>query len=299
MHHTSSAAAAYMYRPSYAHIHSDAGVDMPRYRRDSEATHYTSTNFQHQPWHQMAHAYAWVDEHDYVRRDNHTRKTEQWVLEQRVYSNHVRSQPIRVKVPQKTWEDAVCSYEPKEDEWKRRETEIRHRVLHREVERARLVQEEMRRTEERIRHRREAERQRIVEERARIYVERRERARLEKAMADAWTSYESQWAAMLASTDTLTFSSIPWPLLTVPDTPDGMEPADIASFLLSTSHSTSQTRRERIRAAQLRWHPDRFVRLMDRVAEVDRAAVEEAVGVVARCLNDLMAREKSKFKIIE
>ena len=271
---------------------------MPCYRRDSAASRYTSSTFQHQPWHQMAHAYAWVDEHDYIRRDNPSRKTEQWVLEQRVYSSHVRSQPIRAKVPQKTWEDAVCSYEPKGDEWKRRESEIRHRVLQREVERARLVQEEMRRTEERIRHRREAERQRIAEERARIYVERREqdkreRARLEKAMVDAWTSYESRWAAMLASTDTLTFSNIPWPLLPVPDTPDSMEPGDIASFLLSTSHSTSQTRRERIRAAQLRWHPDRFVRLMDRVAEDDRAAVEEAVGIVARCLNDLMAREKS------
>ena len=233
----------------------------------------------------MAHAYAWVDEHDYGRRDNHSRKTEDWVLEQRVYLTHVRAQPLGAKGPQETWGDSVCSYEPKEAEWNRREAEIRHRVLQREVERTRLVQEEMRRTEKRIRERREAERQRInLERRER---DKRERARLERAMENAWTSYESRWEAMLASTDTLTFSDIPWPLLSAPDAPDSMEPADIASFLLSTSHSTSQTRRERIRAAQLRWHPDRFVRVMGRVAEADRSAVEEGVGTVARCLNDL------------
>jgi len=293
MHHTSP---AYMYRPTYADIRSDAGIDVPSYRRDSASSRYTSSNLQHQPWHQMAHAYAWVDEHDYVHHDNHTRKTEQWVLEQRVYLNHVRSQPIGTKDSQKTWQDAGYSHDLKAVEWKRREAEIRHRVLHREVERARIIREEMRRTEERIRQRREAERRNIVEERARIYLERRERerrelARLEKATAEAWTSYETQWAAMQASTDTVTFSSIPWPLLPVPDSPDSMESADIASFLLSPSHSTSQSRKERIRAAQLRWHPDRFRRFMGRVAEEDKAAVEEGVGVVARCLNDLMARE--------
>ncbi|KAF8630648.1 hypothetical protein AX15_002798 [Amanita polypyramis BW_CC] len=293
MHHTAPA-VAYMYRPPCAHTRLDAGAEIPRYRRDSTPARYKSSNNQHQPWDQMAHAYAWVDDYDCGRRDNQNRKTEQWVLEQRVYFNHGHQQPIGAKAQrQKAWDEVVYTYELKSDEWKRREAEIRHRVVQREVARVRIVQEELRRTEERIRQKREAERQRIVEERAKIFQEKRERVKrervkLEKVVTDAWTSYETQWAAMQASSDPLTFSSIPWPLLSVPDTPESMAPADIASFLLSPLHSQSRTSRERIRSAQLRWHPDRFRRFMGRVDEADKAAVEEGVGVVARCLNDLM-----------
>jgi len=69
-------------------------------------------------------------------------------------------------------------------------------------------------------------------------------------------------------------------------------PEAIVLFLFSPFHSEGQSRKERIRSAQLRWHPDRFRRLMDKVTEKDKSEVEEGVGIVARCLNDLMAREK-------
>ncbi|KAM6502206.1 hypothetical protein JOM56_002183, partial [Amanita muscaria] len=246
----------------------------------------------HQPWHQMAHAYAWVDKHDnHIRRDKQTTKTEQWVLEQRVYFNHTQPQPARVKAQrQKAWDEVVYTQEVEEDEWTRRETEIRRRVMQRELERARIVQEELRRTEERIRMKREAERQKMAEERANMYLEKRarekrEQERLDKTIVNAWTRYETRWAAMQASSDTLTFSNIPWPLPSPPNAPEEMSPADIASFLLSPLHSKSHTRKERIRIAQLRWHPDRFRKFMSRIADSDKAKVEDGVGIVARCLN--------------
>ncbi|KAK2463215.1 hypothetical protein APHAL10511_004870 [Amanita phalloides] len=275
-----------MYRPLYVHTYSDAEVEIPGYRYDPAPTH--DADYQHQPWHQMAHTYAWVDDHHHSRRANHSRKTEQWVLEQRVYSDHFRSS-VGMKDPRKTWEGVAYAHELEGEEWKRREAEIRRKVMQREADRTRIVQEQLRRAEERIRQRREAERQRSLEERTRACLERREHEkRKEKAILDAWTGYETRWAAMQGSRDPLTFLSIPWPVLSAPDQPESMELADIASFLLSPAHSQAQTRRERIRAAQLRWHPDRFRRYMGRVAETDKAAVEEGVGIVARCLNDLV-----------
>ncbi|KAF8633303.1 hypothetical protein AX17_004478 [Amanita inopinata Kibby_2008] len=297
-----TAGVTYDHHVHYAHQDGQGkGGESARYRcgASSGPRKTSSTQHHHHPWHQMAHAFSWVDEHGYMYQEKRNNKTEQWVLEQRVYFNHPHSQPTRARSQrQKTWEEVVNAYEIEADEWARREAEIRRKVVQRETERARIVQEELRRTEERIRRKREAERQRIAEERARVYLERRERERrervkMEKAMADAWTKYETKWAAMLASSDAVTFSDLPWPLLNGPDVPESIAPADIASFLLSSLHSQSQTRRERIRGAQLRWHPDRFRRFMNRVTEADKAAVEEGVGIVARCLNDLMSREGS------
>jgi len=49
--------------------------------------------------------------------------------------------------------------------------------------------------------------------------------------------------------------------------------------------------KERIKSALRRWHPDRFGRVLGRVDEKDKEAVERGVGIVARCLNDLLAQE--------
>ena len=41
-------------------------------------------------------------------------------------------------------------------------------------------------------------------------------------------------------------------------------------------------RKKRLRSALLRWHPDKFGRILGRVRAADRAAVLEAVGAVTK-----------------
>lgn len=248
------------------------------------------------PWQHIAETHAWVVEQDFERQDKGSRKTERWVLEQQIFYTDPKPPKLREKgVREKVWEEMVYAYENEADRWMREEEEIRRMATERQRERTRLVEEEIRRIEMRIRHKREEAKRRIMEEKLRAIEEkerdRRERVKADKVIVDAWRKYQDQWAAISTSTQPLTFSTIPWPLATQPTGTDGIAPAGIVMFLFSTLHSQGYSRKDRIRSAQLRWHPDRFRRLMARVVEKDRPAVEEGVGIVARCLNDLMARE--------
>jgi len=241
----------------------------------------------------MAETYAWVVGQDLGRQDKFSRKTEKWVLEQQVFYTDPKTHEKGVR--EKVWEEVIYSYENDAERWMREEEEIRRIAAEKQRERARLVEEEIRRIETRIRQKRDEEKRRNMEEKLRAMEarerDRRERAKAEKAIVDAWRKYQDQWAAICTSTDPLTFSTIPWPLATQPTGVDGITPAGIVIFLFSNLHSQGYSRKDRIRSAQLRWHPDRFRRLMARVVEKDKEAVEEGVGIVARCLNDLMSRE--------
>ncbi|KAL5485198.1 hypothetical protein ACEPAI_7840 [Sanghuangporus weigelae] len=176
--------------------------------------------------------------------------------------------------------------------------ETRRIAAVREAERTRLVQDEIRRIQAKLLMQREAERIRMLEEMCLGRAdEERERARRAKAVADrtmanAWMVYERNWTAIssASSSDPLSFSSIPWPTLSRPSGPSSITLEAISAFLLSDAHSTSQTPRERIKEALRRWHPDRFVRFLRRVPPEEQSMVEEAVGIVARCLNELLSR---------
>jgi hypothetical protein len=180
----------------------------------------------------------------------------------------------------------------------RQQEEARRLAAERERTKARLIQAELHRIEERVRLRREAERKRIVEERARTLAEMRERdeklraRRPERMSLELWEQYEARWAGITASSDPLKFSDIPWPITSPSPSLESMTIETIRLFFLSASHSKNLTRKERIRSAQLRWHPDRFQRLMSRVVEQDKTAVEACVGAIARCLNEMMEQEK-------
>ena len=120
-----------------------------------------------------------------------------------------------------------------------------------------------------------------------------ERARREEEERAAWDRYESRWNELLsseASSEPLTFESIPWPLTSPPRNVEELRPARITVFILSSQHSRGQSMKDRVRHALRRWHPDRFGRILARVREEDRAMVEEGVGIVARCLNGLLER---------
>ena len=246
----------------------------------------------------MAHTYAWVVEQELVRQQKGEKHAEHWVYKPPLFAlpRRERKGSMSESVRQREWEQVVYVYREEGTRWMKHEEEARRLAVEREREKTRLVQDELRRIEARVRERRHQERQRLAEERMKAVAEtqereRRERTRAEGVLVEAWRSYETRWAALMGSTDAITFETIPWPTTTPPGSPAGIRLGEIVLFLFSPLHSQSQSRKDRLRSAQLRWHPDRFRRLLQRVSEEDRAWVEEGVGIVARCLNDLMARE--------
>lgn len=111
-------------------------------------------------------------------------------------------------------------------------------------------------------------------------------------MRGAWAIYERRWAALLlGGGEPLTFWNIPWPVLHPPRSVRDITPEAVATFILSGLHSEGIPRRERVRDALRRWHPDRFGRLIPRITPDDWAVVEYGVGVVVRCLNGLLESE--------
>lgn len=113
-------------------------------------------------------------------------------------------------------------------------------------------------------------------------------------VAVRWKKYEAEWAKIASSSEPLTFKNLPWPTINAPGNIEELTLPAIGNFLFSSHHSQEASRKDRLRNAQLRWHPDRFRRLMSRVSEEEKSKVEEGAGVVARVLNDLMEREKRK-----
>jgi hypothetical protein len=180
-----------------------------------------------------------------------------------------------------------------------------------------IVEEEVEHIQSRIRARRDSEGGRFAEARARRAAQEVLRqAATKRAVEDAdcmrmaWARYEAGWAALMScpaapasgtttpkhesdglaqqASGSLRFSSIPWPMNPPPSTPTDITAALVSAFVLSSAHSAELSRRERVRAALLRWHPDRFGRFLERVEQAERADVEGAVGIVARCLNELL-----------
>jgi hypothetical protein len=130
-----------------------------------------------------------------------------------------------------------------------------------------------------------------------------ERKRRAREIASAWSSYEARWS-LLSQRQPLTVERIPWPVAAADVVPplDGrrkrralmeelLRPEAIREFLLSPAHSPEVSSKDRIRAALRRWHPDKFARVLGQVVESDKGVVAEGMGIVARCLNDMLERE--------
>ncbi|KZT70516.1 hypothetical protein DAEQUDRAFT_725448 [Daedalea quercina L-15889] len=111
----------------------------------------------------------------------------------------------------------------------------------------------------------------------------------EARLVKLWDGYEARWRAVLAATDAVTFEDVPWPLPLTPRTVDELVPAAIEEFLFGSLRvrRNTVTRRERIRASLLKWHPDKAAALMSRVIREDQAVVREGIHTVFRCLKDM------------
>lgn len=143
---------------------------------------------------------------------------------------------------------------------------------------------------ERRRAQREAEMAKLLQrEVVKRKKEHDEKHRKVKAVVKAWNGYEEGWARITSNAEErLSFATIPWPTAMRPADAAGITKHNIREFLFSHHHSKGTSNKDRIRAALKLWHPDKFKRTLDRVGEKERARVEEAAGVVARCLNGLM-----------
>lgn len=125
-----------------------------------------------------------------------------------------------------------------------------------------------------------------------------------------WDAYQSRWAALNASAAAsasasadsksspplrrLRFGDIPWPIFSNgPFTPADITSKTVGAFLLSPFHSVDKTTKERLRAALIQWHPDKFeARWLHLIAETEKPLVSQGVGAVARAINDLLAANR-------
>ena len=126
--------------------------------------------------------------------------------------------------------------------------------------------------------------------------EQREHAR-KRAAVDA---YVLRWSKLSTQME-LSWAHVPWPTHEPPLAPDAISLDAVREFLLDTAvlddsaESQPKDRRQKLKEALLLWHPDRFEgRWLTRIADVDeRDRVREAVGVIARHLNQLMEETPS------
>ena len=155
-------------------------------------------------------------------------------------------------------------------------------------------------------HWQKVEQARRERERERAMAKLKETRELErKAFVDAWAVYESRWMLLTYATRSVTangqgsakalalsFFDIPWPLLHPPRGCDDITTAAIRRFIASEhQQEKDKTYRERIKEALLRWHPDRWSRILDHVRADHREEVRKGVDIVVRCLNELLHRQ--------
>lgn len=130
----------------------------------------------------------------------------------------------------------------------------------------------------------------------------------ERTLKRAWEKYDKEWEMLAISIRptksftfrkiSFTFLDVPWPILRDTDTKEPLRmelghltTAAIERFLLHPLRAPCKSRRDKLRDAVLRFHPDKFSRYLHRIVEEDRARVQEGVIIVTKCLNELMGSE--------
>ena len=253
----------------------------------------------------MSKTYAWVAEQEIAEMARQNEETVRWILKQQERDMRDRLMFAVWSMEHKYWhmldelEDEMSFHGQCHCQRLRGDQCAHHsRVYCTNMEAA--IEEEIKRLQAR---RKETERCRAAYERRKVLEEQRERERRkqrqergraerEQAERCAWQEYETKWSALLSddADGPLSFNMIPWPLVIPPKSTEDIRPPRIAMFLFSSQHSHGQSKKERIRAALRRWHPDRFSRILARVSEEEKTQVEEGAGMVARCLNGLLER---------
>ena len=193
-----------------------------------------------------------------------------------------------------------------EEEFKRLLEEDRRRAQ--EAQRRAEAEEAARRERERL----EEERRRRAEQEEFVERERRERERQEReqeqqykkaeaqaesALVERLRVYEETWAMLrsnIAGMKPLHFCDIPWPVFG--DVRSGIDVTEerVREFVGHPLHEYMRTpgggQTKATRLELLRWHPDKFNgKVLNRVVEPDRKAVQDAAAHIVHILNELGA----------
>lgn len=170
---------------------------------------------------------------------------------------------------------------------------------HRRTHKAEMEERERKKAERKARKK---EQRKAREETARLERQREAERKVKRELKEgrrrreAWDDYETRWKKCTSAevaNHSLNFQDIPWPVFSVPSATEDLTTERISVFLLYglDGETESKTRKERIREALLRWHPDKFEGKMGAKLDLrDKDSVLDGVGIVARCLNELMAK---------
>ena len=235
--------------------------------------------------------YTWIVEEELKTISKEILETRQWAFEQQAYFGLFPKDSTR-RTTQKRSRDAGPAGRDLDEKLAWLRQQLRAAEFYSERNQ---LQEEFDKMEARWQDRigREERRRRQEQQWAEEQKVRAERQKqLERrSQEEAWKAYERRWTTIASGDGQLKFKSIPWPSTVQPRNVQEITPDAISKFILSPAHSEGMSRKERIKSALRRWHPDRFGRVLGRVDERDKVAVERGVGIVARCLNELLAQE--------
>ncbi|KAK7687124.1 hypothetical protein QCA50_009627 [Cerrena zonata] len=251
-----------------------------------------------EPWEKMTKAYTWVLEQEIAEMSRKNEEAVKFILKQqqereKKEDTFFTTITIEQGCDRGCFVDELFSEDEEDPRLTRRWQERMEKLVQEEVRRLASKRKDAERC--RRSHETRKTRDHVTRERERAHEERRTKPRREDVERRAWEMYESRWNRITSSSDSvessLKFNAIPWPMVHQPKSVADLTPAQISAFLFSSHHSEGQSRKERVKAALRRWHPDRFGRVLQRLTEGERGKVEEGSGVVVRCLNDLLERE--------
>ncbi|KDQ60298.1 hypothetical protein JAAARDRAFT_125793 [Jaapia argillacea MUCL 33604] len=118
---------------------------------------------------------------------------------------------------------------------------------------------------------------------------------------DQFELHDRKWTAIkdnAVDVECIAFEHIPWPVLdVVVTTPAEITRARIEQFVFHPMRTgvDGKSRKERVRADLLKWHPDKFnSKVMGKTSEWERDMVTEAAGFVAKTLTQLLSEEVAR-----
>lgn len=228
------------------------------------------------------------------------RQEEAWQAEQaRCLAEINRLQKLRIEESLRLAEEARREKLRREEEARKAAEETRRQFEERE--KARREREQRDREEAaRCARQREEEIRRLQEE-ARRAQEAADEAAAETKLRDDLDLYDRKWEELKRNRDlsSLIFTELPWPLLFPIASPAQITYEGVQEFVFHPLRKglDGKTRRERVKAEVLRFHPDKFTTIvLGKVRDWERDLAAEASGVVARILTRMMTEEVDRAR---
>ncbi|KAK0461342.1 uncharacterized protein EV420DRAFT_1531672, partial [Desarmillaria tabescens] len=106
--------------------------------------------------------------------------------------------------------------------------------------------------------------------------------------------YEFKWTILksgdITSSGPPTFETFPWPCFETISREEDLTSEKIRTFLLDPArpNAKDKTKKDIIKEELLRWHPDKFVKVLPLMKEDDREKVGAAAKIVGRLITDLL-----------